>query len=113
MATLLAITVLLPLLGSLVLVLMPRLEAHTARLIGLGFALVTLALQPGLALGVPRGVERAPVCVRGGGRPLWLRLDRAARHPLCPRTRRPLIMALYLDIALGHDGIRGFMAVDH
>ncbi len=45
MATLLAITVLLPLLGSLVLVLMPRLEAHTARLIGLGFALVTLALS--------------------------------------------------------------------
>ena len=45
MATLLAITVLLPLVGSLVLVLTPKLEAHTARLIGLSFALVTLALS--------------------------------------------------------------------
>ena len=45
MATLLAITVLLPLVGSLVLVLTPKLEAHTARLIGLAFALVTLALS--------------------------------------------------------------------
>jgi NADH-quinone oxidoreductase subunit M len=45
MATLLAITVLLPLLGSLVLVLVPRLEAESARLIGLVFTLVTLALS--------------------------------------------------------------------
>ena len=45
MATLLAITVLLPLTGSLVLVLLPRLSAHTARLIGLGFTLVALALS--------------------------------------------------------------------
>ena len=45
MATLLAITVLLPIVGSLVLVLLPRLEVHTARLIGLAFTLVTLALS--------------------------------------------------------------------
>ena len=45
MATLLAITVLLPLFGSVALVLLPRLEAHTARLIGLVFTLVTLALS--------------------------------------------------------------------
>jgi NADH-quinone oxidoreductase subunit M len=45
MATLLAITVLLPLVGSLVLVLTPRLEAQRARSIGLSFALVTLALS--------------------------------------------------------------------
>jgi NADH-quinone oxidoreductase subunit M len=45
MATLLAITVLLPLIGSLVLVLLPRLTAQTARQIGLAFTLVTLALS--------------------------------------------------------------------
>ena len=45
MATLLAITVLLPLVGSLVLVLTPKLEAQRARLIGLGFTLATLALS--------------------------------------------------------------------
>jgi NADH-quinone oxidoreductase subunit M len=45
MAILLAITVLLPLLGSLVLVLAPKLENHTARMIGLGVTLFTLALS--------------------------------------------------------------------
>ena len=43
MAALLVITVLLPAAGSLVLVLVPRLEAHQARRIGLAFVLVTLA----------------------------------------------------------------------
>jgi NADH-quinone oxidoreductase subunit M len=45
MATLLAITVLLPIVGSLVLVLLPGLTAHKARLISLVFTLVTLALS--------------------------------------------------------------------
>jgi NADH-quinone oxidoreductase subunit M len=45
MATLLVITVLLPFVGSLVLVLAPKLETHTARTIGLSFTLVTLALS--------------------------------------------------------------------
>jgi NADH-quinone oxidoreductase subunit M len=50
MATLLVITVLLPLLGSAVLVLAPKIETHTARLIGLTFTLVTLALSAILLL---------------------------------------------------------------
>jgi NADH-quinone oxidoreductase subunit M len=45
MAILLAITVLLPLVGSLVLVLMPKLDIPTTRLIGLAFALATFALS--------------------------------------------------------------------
>ena len=45
MATLLAITVLLPLVGSVVLALTPKLEAQKARLIGLGFTLATLVLS--------------------------------------------------------------------
>ena len=42
MATLLLITVLLPFLGSLLLVLLPKLEFQTARAIALATALVTL-----------------------------------------------------------------------
>ena len=42
MATLLVITVLLPLLGSLVLVLTPRLDRNAARSIALGCVLATL-----------------------------------------------------------------------
>lgn len=45
MATLLVITVFLPLLGSLALVLMPRTDDHRARSIALGIALVTLTLS--------------------------------------------------------------------
>ena len=45
MATLLVITVLLPLLGSLVLVLLPKLEFQTARSIALATALVTLGFS--------------------------------------------------------------------
>jgi len=45
MATLLTIAVLLPLAGSLVLVLTPKLAAHSARLFALFFALLTLALS--------------------------------------------------------------------
>ena len=52
MATLLAITVLLPLLGSLILVFAPRLDRSTARSIALGCTLVTLALQPDSARGL-------------------------------------------------------------
>ncbi len=56
MPTLLTITVLLPLFGSLVLVLVPRLEVHTARLIGLVFTLVTLALSLIFLLGFQSNV---------------------------------------------------------
>src|SRR4051794_21818113 len=45
MATLLVITVFLPVLGSLALVLMPRRDDHRARAIALGVALATLALS--------------------------------------------------------------------
>jgi NADH-quinone oxidoreductase subunit M len=45
MATLLTITVFLPLVGSLVLVCAPKLKDETARRIGLGFAVLTLALS--------------------------------------------------------------------
>ena len=79
MATLLAITVLLPLVGSLVLVLSPRLEAHTARLIGLAFTLVTLALSLVLLAGVPVGRHQAAVRVCGVGRPLRPRAGSSAR----------------------------------
>ncbi|QEH33753.1 NADH-quinone oxidoreductase subunit M [Aquisphaera giovannonii] len=68
MATLLAITVLLPLLGSATLVLTPRLDRNGARRIALGTTLVTMAsslvllaefrtgvLQPQFAFGQPGG----------------------------------------------------------
>jgi NADH-quinone oxidoreductase subunit M len=45
MATLLAFTVLLPLLGSLVLFSAPRLERNTARTVALGVALATFGLS--------------------------------------------------------------------
>src|SRR5271168_1717227 len=45
MATLLVITVFLPVLGSLALVLMPRTDDHRARTIALGIALITLAFS--------------------------------------------------------------------
>ncbi|MFI5460476.1 MAG: NuoM family protein, partial [Isosphaerales bacterium] len=59
MATLLTITVLLPLLGSLVLVLTPKLKDESARLIGLSFALLTLALTLMLLVGF-RSEVRGP-----------------------------------------------------
>ena len=51
MATLLVITVLLPFVGSLVLVLLPKLEFQTARTIALAVALVTLGFSLILLLG--------------------------------------------------------------
>ena len=51
MATLLVITVLLPVMGSLVLVLVPKLEFQTARTIALATALVTLGFSLILLLG--------------------------------------------------------------
>ncbi len=51
MATLLAITVLLPIVGSLVLRTDARARARTARLIGLSFTLATLALSLILLIG--------------------------------------------------------------
>jgi len=59
MATLLTITVLLPLLGALVLVLTPKLKDESARLIGLWFALLTLALTLILLVGF-RSEVRGP-----------------------------------------------------
>jgi len=59
MATLLTITVLVPLLGTLVLILTPKLEDEAARRIGLSFALVTLALTLILLLGF-RSEVRGP-----------------------------------------------------
>ncbi len=56
MATLLAITVLLPLVGSFVLALLPRLEHEDARAIGLGVTLLTLACSLILLLGYRSGV---------------------------------------------------------
>src|SRR5271157_421096 len=68
MATLLTITVLLPLLGSLVLILAPRLDRSAARTIALGCTLATMALglillvdfrtgvlTPQFAFGPPQG----------------------------------------------------------
>src|SRR4051812_46846404 len=68
MATLLAITVLLPLIGSAVLILMPKLEKEQARSVALGFVLATFRLSllfllafdpavttPQFAFGTPNG----------------------------------------------------------
>ncbi len=51
MATLLVITVLLPLVASLILALGPKLDAHDARQIALAAALVTLGFSLVLLLG--------------------------------------------------------------
>ena len=56
MATLLVITVLLPLLGGLVLVLTPRLDRNAARNIALGCTLATLGFSLILLLGFKTGV---------------------------------------------------------
>ena len=56
MATLLAITVLLPLLGSLVLILAPRLDRSAARSIALGCTLATLAFSLILLVSFRTGV---------------------------------------------------------
>ena len=77
---------------------MPRLEAHTARLIGLGFTLVTLALSLILLLAFQSDVTTPAVRVRGLGRALWPGLDRAPGHPVRPGPRRPLALALFLDV---------------
>ena len=57
MATLLVITVFLPVLGSLALVLMPRTDDNRARTIALGIALVTLAFSLILLAGFHSEVE--------------------------------------------------------
>ncbi|WP_165221513.1 complex I subunit 4 family protein [Aquisphaera insulae] len=56
MATLLAITVLLPLMGSIILVLTPKLGKNQARLIALGFTLATMAFSLILLLAFKTGV---------------------------------------------------------
>ena len=66
MATLLLMTVMLPLLGSLALVVLPKLEFQTARLIALGTAIGDPGLQPDPAVGFRLRGERAPVRVRAG-----------------------------------------------
>src|SRR5438270_1494363 len=57
MATLLVITVFLPVFGSLALVLTPRPEAHRARAIALGIAVATLAMSLILLVGFHSEVE--------------------------------------------------------
>jgi NADH-quinone oxidoreductase subunit M len=67
MATLLVLTVLFPLLGSLVLFLTPKLEAHAARLVGLSITLITLGLSMVLLLAFrPELSEPQFAFVRGG-----------------------------------------------
>ena len=56
MASLLVLTVLLPLVGSLVLFLSPGLDRNRARLIALGTVLATLALSVVLLMAFQRGV---------------------------------------------------------
>ena len=58
MATLLAITVLLPLIGSVVLILMPKLDKHQARNVALGFVLATFGLSLLFLLGFNPGETR-------------------------------------------------------
>ena len=67
MATLLAITVLLPIVGSLVLVLAPKLERETARLIGLSFTLATLGLSLILLIGFHTDVVGPQFAFMGSG----------------------------------------------
>jgi NADH-quinone oxidoreductase subunit M len=67
MATLLVITVLLPLLGSLVLFVMPKLEDHAARLVGLSITLATLGLSMILLVSFrPELTDPQFAFVRGG-----------------------------------------------
>ena len=66
MATLLVITVLLPLAGSLALFLSPRLEQKTARAVALATALATLAFTLILLVSFQAGVTDAPVRLRAG-----------------------------------------------
>jgi NADH-quinone oxidoreductase subunit M len=69
MATLLLITVLLPLLGSLVLALGPRLDDHQARQVALGTTLVTLAFSLILLIGFRPGLSGPQFAfVSAGGR---------------------------------------------
>jgi len=68
MATLLAITVLLPLVGSLVLVLTPKLVDQSARLIGLSFAVLTLAFTLVLLLAFRPEVSGPQFSMIRGGR---------------------------------------------
>ena len=58
MATLLVITVLLPLIGSVVLILMPKLDKNQARNVALGFVLATLGLSLLFLLGFDPGETR-------------------------------------------------------
>ena len=78
MATLLLITVLLPLAASLVLFLGPRRDARSARSIALGTALVTLALSLSCSSAFRTGVVDAPVRRSGeaGGPYGWNWLSR-------------------------------------
>ncbi len=72
MATLLVITVLLPLLGSVTLFLFPRLDQKTARAVGLGTALATLALTLVLLVSFRAGVTTPQFAFGGDGGPYGL-----------------------------------------
>jgi NADH-quinone oxidoreductase subunit M len=73
MATLLAITVLLPALGSLALVVFPNLERNSARSLALGVALLTLGLSLVLLLGFRPGVLTPQFAFGSEGGPYGLR----------------------------------------
>ena len=94
MATLLVITVLLPLLGSLVLVLTPRLDRNAARSIALGCTLATLGFSLILLLGVQDRRPEPPVRLRARGGPLRPELDLPARHPFRSGSGRTEPLAL-------------------
>jgi NADH-quinone oxidoreductase subunit M len=73
MASLLVITVLIPLLGSVVLFASPRLEMRVARAIGLGFALLALVLSLVLVAAFRTGVVEPQFAFGPAGGPYGLR----------------------------------------
>ena len=114
MATLLAITVLLPLFGSLVLVLCARARgAHgPADRAGVhaGDAGALADFPPGVPVGSRR--RRSSRSASSDGH-YGSELDRAPGHPVRPGPRRPLALALFLDLVIDDHGDRGLVAVDH
>ena len=105
MATLLVITVLLPLVGSLALVLMPRTNDQRARTIALGIALATLAFSLVLLAGFHPRKSATAIRLRRRGRPIRrllgreLARHRTARYPVRPRARRHQSLAVRPDLA--------------
>ncbi len=125
MATLLVITVFLPIVGSLALVLMPRTDGHRVRTIALGVALATLAFSLILLAAFRPQVEGpqfAAVGADGKYGVSWSgnvvsrgSSDRtgSARHSVRSRPRRHQLVAVRPDFAADDHGDLRVVGIDH